>query len=66
MKSIPLSELKSIYETYLNDNISDAKEQTKKLPKEHRKLLYQQVSMKFTNENWDFCSKDALFFFNLI
>ncbi len=66
MKSLPLSKYQEIYETYINGNISDAKEAVKKLTKQQRKTLYQQVSMKFSNEVHEFLSKDALFFFNLI
>jgi hypothetical protein len=66
MKQIALSELQEIFKTYKNGNISDAKEAVKKLSKQHRKTLYQQVAMGFGNEQKDFISKDALFFFNLI
>ena len=65
-KQYTFQELKNIYNTYLNGNISDAKERVKKLTLNGRKSLYVQVGMKFTNEEWDFTSKDAIFFFNLI
>ncbi len=66
MKQIPLSKLQEIYETYINGNISDAKNEVKKLSKEQKKTMYQQVAMNFGNEEKNFLSKDALFFFNLI
>lgn len=66
MKTIAQDKLKAIFETYLNGNISDAKEQTKALSKEHRKFLYQQVVMRFSNEEIKFNDKKSQFFFNLI
>jgi len=50
-----------IIANYINGNISDAKQQVKKLSKENRKHLYQYLS-----DNYARSGKADNFFFNLI